>query len=386
MTALDTVCAEALSSLEAAHLKRTLKPTQRENAVRITRHGKTLTSFSCNNYLGLTHHPEVMQAMIEAVERYGTGSGASRLVTGNSQLYRTLEQSLAELKGTDASVVFGSGYLANTGTIQALASSKDLVLIDRLAHASLIDGTQHSGARFQRFKHNDVPDCERLLKKLRHKHQHCLIVTDAVFSMDGDLAPLDALRKLCQRYDAWLVADDAHGLGAISTNAHTKCADIQLGTLSKAVGSYGGYACASHSVVEFLQNTARPLIYSTALPPAVLAASIKALEIIQSQANLTQEPVKKAAYFCSLLELPEPQTPIVPIVIGDAADTMRASLMLEELGFMVAAIRPPTVPDGTSRLRFSFCAEHEDADIEKVAAILIEQGWRDTHRRFLEAA
>ncbi len=382
MPELAVIAQQALDKIEQMHLRRTLKPVRREDGIHLSKGGKSLISFSCNNYLGLTHHPAIRAAAQKALEEYGTGSGASRLVTGNFVLYRDLEEKLAALKHTDGALVFGSGYLANMGVIPALMQSEDLILMDELVHASLIDGIRFSGAKWMRFKHNDMKDLERLLHRHRNRHRHCLIVTDGVFSMDGDIAPLDTISELAKQYDGWVMTDDAHGLGVLADGqgsralfSDTTKIDLQMGTLSKAAGGYGGYVCAAHSVIEYLQNTARTLIYSTALPPVVIAIGIAALDVMMNDKELCALPLRKATLFTDTLGLPKPQSPIVPLILGEAEATMRASLVLEQRGYLVAAIRPPTVPEGTSRLRFAFSALHEDKDILALAELVREKGW-----------
>jgi 8-amino-7-oxononanoate synthase len=273
--------------------------------------------------------------------------------------------------------VFGSGYLANSGIIPALIGRDDLVLIDELAHACLWAGARLSRASVVAYRHNDVSHLTALLAEQRGRHQRALIATDGVFSMDGDLAPLPALAALAQRHDAWLMSDDAHGLGVVgggrgSSFAHGAKADVplQMGTLSKAIGGYGGYLCASASVVDLIRNRARTLIYSTGLPPAIVAAAIAALDVIEREPDYAALPVEKAKMFARRAGLPAPASPIVPVVLGEAEAALAASRLLEEHGFLVIAIRPPTVPAGTARLRLTFTAQHPDAEIVRLAEIV----------------
>lgn len=341
------------------------------------RGGRRFLSFSCNDYLNLSHHPLVREAAIAALQRYGTSAGASRLVTGNHPLYTELEERLAQLKGTEAACVFGSGYLANTGIIPALVGKDDIIFIDELAHACLWAGARTSGAAVFPFRHNASDHAAHLLQKHRGGHRHALIATDGVFSMDGDLAPLPALGSLAAHYDAWLMSDDAHGVGILgggrgSGFAHASLphVDLQMGTLSKAIGSYGGYLCASQSVIELMRNRARTLIYSTGLPPADIAAAVAALKVINDEPALCARPLAKAKRFTQLAGLAEAQSAIVPLILGEAEAALAASQLLEREGFLVTAIRPPTVPRGTARLRFAFCAQHPDAEIERLAAVV----------------
>jgi len=375
MQSLDTYAEEKLKEIERRGLHRSISETVREDGIYIERGGKRLLSFSCNDYLNLTQHPALKRAATEAIERYGVGSGASRLVTGNHPLYAELESRLARLKGVEAAVVFGSGYLANSGIIPVLIGEDGLVLIDELSHACLWSGAQLSRGRVVPFRHNDMSDLERLLKMHRSGHPRAMIVTDGVFSMDGDLAPLPELATLAKTHDAWLMTDDAHGLGVIgngrgSTAQSGADVPLQMGTLSKAIGGYGGYLCASKPVIELMCNRARTLIYSTGLPPATVAAAVAALDLIESDRALSARPVEKAKHFTRLTNLPEAQSPIVPIIVGAEDKALAASKLLADEGFHVAAIRPPTVPKGTSRLRLTFTAGHPDAEIERLAALV----------------
>ncbi|WP_180982491.1 aminotransferase class I/II-fold pyridoxal phosphate-dependent enzyme [Methylocella silvestris] len=376
MNSLDQFAAAKLAELDAAHLRRRLAPSTREDGVHIMRNGRRLISFSCNDYLNLTHHPAVKAAAIAAINLYGAGSGGSRLVTGNHPLLVVLEERLARIKGMRAACVFGSGYLANTGIVPALAGAKDLLLIDELAHACLFAGTQLSPAKTMVFRHNDVAHAEEILAASRKTYRHVLLLTDGVFSMDGDRAPLDALSALCAAYDVWLMSDDAHGLGVIGGGRGSVAASgdppvpLQMGTLSKAIGGYGGYLCASAGVIDLMKTRARTVIYSTGLPPASAGAAIAALKIIESEPELTAKPLAKAQAFCAALGLPEPQSPIVPVIVGAPEAALEASQKLAEAGFLVTAIRPPTVPAGTARLRFAFTAGHADEDVARLAQAL----------------
>jgi 8-amino-7-oxononanoate synthase len=371
MPSLDDFANEKLAELEKAHLRRTLAETERTDAVRVTRNGRRMLSFSCNDYLGLTHHTALKAAAIAAIERHGVGAGASRLVTGNHPLYAELETRLARLKGTEASCVFGSGYLVNAGVTPALAGREDLVLIDELAHSSLWTGARLSRGTVHAFQHNDLKHAEALMNEHRAKHRRALIITEGVFSMDGDRAPLAELAALAERWEAWLLADDAHDLDF--TAATRAGVPLRIGTLSKALGAYGGYVAASKPAIELIRNRARTLIYSTGLPPATLASAIAALDLIEREPGLLGQPLIKARAFARATNLPEAQSAIVPIVIGEAQAALDASQLLEDEGFLVVAIRPPTVPEGTARLRFAFSALHTGDDISRLAAIVRER-------------
>jgi 8-amino-7-oxononanoate synthase len=375
MRSLDKFADGKLAALEREKLRRTLSVTARDG-IYAERGGRRLLSFSCNDYLNLSGHPAIIKAAVEATERYGVGAGASRLVTGNHPLYDALESRLAKLKGTDAACVFGSGYLANTGIIPALVGRGDLVLVDELSHACINGGARLSGATALHYRHCDVADAKALLDAHRAGHAHALIATDGVFSMDGDLAPLSELSELAGQYDAWLLADDAHGLGVVGGGRGSVFASgpaqvpLQMGTLSKAVGSYGGYLCASQSVIDLMRTRARSFIYSTGLPPPIVAAAIAALDLIANEPDYVAKPMQKARLFARALNLPEAQSAIVPVIIGDTDATLAAAHMLEDEGFLVVPIRPPTVPAGTARLRFAFTAQHPDAEIERLAGIV----------------
>jgi 8-amino-7-oxononanoate synthase len=377
MRSLDTFAQDKLDELKRRHLYRALNETIREDGIWVERNGRQLLSFSCNDYLNLTQHPVIKQAAIAAIEEYGAGSGASRLVTGNHPLYSNLESRLAQVKHTEAACVFGSGYLANTGIIPVLIGHDGLVLLDELSHACIYAGAQLSRGAVVTFRHNDVMHARELLSARRNDHDHAIIVTDGVFSMDGDLAPLGELLVLAEDYDAWLISDDAHGLGVVGGgrgssfvgNSHIPV-PLQMGTLSKAVGSYGGYLCASASVIELMRNRARTLIYSTGLPPACVAAAIAALDLIERDPIYAAQPVRKAKEFTKRAGLADAQSPIVPIVVGDEETALAHARLLEKEGFLAVAIRPPTVKPGTARLRLTFTAQHPDDQIERLADIV----------------
>jgi 8-amino-7-oxononanoate synthase len=366
-----------LAALEQQQLRRVLVETDRLEGAIAVRNGRELVSFACNDYLNLSQHPVVKQAAMEAIERYGVGSGASRLVTGNHPLFRALETRLAALKGTDDACVFGSGYLANVGIIPTLVGPDDLLLADELSHACLFAGGALSRAKLHIFRHNDLEHVEELLDTHRDACPRAMIVTDGVFSMDGDLAPVAEMAALAERYDAWLMTDDAHGIGVLgggrgsSFVGGTKAAvPLQMGTLSKAIGGYGGYLCAAQPVIDLIRTRARSFIYSTGLPPASVAASIAALDLVEQYPDYAGLPLVKARLFCAAAGLPEPESCIVPLVLGDPIRTLAASRMLEDHGFLVTAIRPPTVPHGTARLRFTFTAMHDNDDILRLAELV----------------
>jgi 8-amino-7-oxononanoate synthase len=362
MVSLDAFAAEKLAIASTRSLLRQL-PDPASGGL----------NFCSNDYLGLSQDARVGAAARAALLAHGTGAGASRLVTGNHRLHGDCEAAVAELKGTEASLVFGSGYLANIGTIPALAGSGDMIVADALSHACMMSGARLSGAAVFVFRHNDVAHLRALLAAHRGSFRHCLVLTEGVFSMDGDLAPLRDIADAARSHDAWLMTDDAHGLGVIgegrgSAHAAGVRPDIQMGTFSKAAGSYGGYVAGSAAVIDMLINRARSLVFSTGLPPAVVAASTAALGIIAADKALCARPLGLARSFCDAAGLPEPASPIVPVMLGDAARALAASERLGAEGFLVRAIRPPTVPEGTARLRITFCANQSEDDVMRLAA------------------
>ena len=364
MVSLDKFAAEKLERAAAQSLLRSLPAANMAGL-----------NFSSNDYLGLSGDPRLAEASVKAARALGTGAGASRLVTGNHEGYAACEAAIAALKSTEAVLVFGAGYLANIGTVPAVVSEGDLIVMDELSHACMISGARLSGAAILSFRHNDVEHLQGLLSRERGRHRNCLVMTEGVFSMDGDLAPLGDIHAVARDHDAWLMTDDAHGLGVVglgrgSAHAAGIKPDIQMGTFSKAVGSYGGYVAASASVISMLVNRARSLIFSTGLPPAVVAASTAGLNIIAADPALCARPLSLAQMFCARAELDVAQSAIVPVVLGDAAAALEASAMLAREGFLVRAIRPPTVPDGTARLRVTFMANHVEDDVLRLADLV----------------
>ncbi len=374
---LNEFVAKKLKVLERRNLRRRVVTTESESATDVIRDGKKLISFSGNDYLGLTQHPVIKEAAAKAVEKFGVGSGASRLVTGNHPLFDELESKLAKLKGTEDAVVMGSGYLTNIGIIPALIGAQDAVIADELSHACILSGSRLSGASEYIYRHNDLDHLRELLIEHRSDNRNVLIVTDGVFSMDGDLAPIKDLLAVADEFDAWLMTDDAHGIGVVGGGRGSSFADgvhydvpLQMGTLSKAIGGYGGYLCASKVVTDFIRNRSRSFIYSTGLAPASVAAAIAALDLIESDPNFAAEPLRKARMFTSALGNETAQSPIVPIILGDTERTMTAAKFLEDKGYLVVPIRPPTVPMGTARLRVTFSAAHQDSDVERLATLI----------------
>ena len=370
-----------LQELDQQNLLRSLQETGRDEACNVIRADQNLISFCCNDYLGLSQHPDVKDAAVNAVLEYGVGAGASRLVTGNHPLYEQLESLLANIKGTEAALVFGSGYLANLGVPPVIAGRNDLIIADELSHASMRAGIRASTADSVFFMHNDILDCRAILKQKRHKYKNCLLMTEGVFSMDGDLAPLVDLCNLAEEFDSIILTDDAHGFGVMGQGrgsaAELGVSDrisLQMGTLSKSVGVYGGFICASRAVIDLLVNRGRSLIYATGLPPSVVAAAVASLKIIQTNKKLTNLPILNARRFARRLGLPDADSPIIPIVTKTSKKALESSQKLMDEGFLVTAIRPPTVPEGTARLRFTFSAQHRKEEIDRLAATVLKIG------------
>jgi 8-amino-7-oxononanoate synthase len=367
MESLDRFARDRLADLESRSLRRRTVPTERRSGAEVVRGGRRLISFSCNDYLGLAQDRRVVAAAKAAADRYGAGAAASRLVTGDHPLLAELEARLAAHKGKPAAMVFGSGYLANLSIPPALVGEGDLILLDELSHACMLGGAKLSGARTLRFAHNDLDQLEALLERERDGAGRCLILTERVFSMDGDRAPVGRIKALADQYDAWLMVDDAHGLGIVEGDAS---APLEMGTLSKSLGSYGGYLAASAPVIDLLRSRARGFIYTTGLPPASAGAALAALDILEAEPERCARPLALARRFARAAALPEPESAVVPLVVGEADRALGLSALLEAEGFLVVAIRPPTVPEGTARLRFAFSAAHAEADVDRLARLV----------------
>jgi 8-amino-7-oxononanoate synthase len=373
-----------LDELRRTGLLRRLVTVQGSAAGRVEIDGRQVILLCSNDYLGLREHPAVCEAAAEAALRWGAGSGASRLVAGNLELHEQLEGELRDFKGSEACVLFGSGYLANTGVIAALAGAGDVILSDSLNHASIVDGCRLSRAETIVYPHADLDALAWGLARTRGRPS--LIVTDAVFSMDGDLAPLEGIVEQAGRHGARVLVDEAHATGVIGPDGRGLVAqlglegqvDVTIGTLSKALGSYGAFACCSRPAAEFLINRARPLIFSTALPPASVAAGLAAVRLLRDGAGLVSRLRRNARIMHEallsggLLEADRPASgvPIFPLIVGDPDQAVRRSRAALSGGVFVQAIRPPTVPEGTSRLRVTVSAAHEAADLLQAAAVL----------------
>jgi 8-amino-7-oxononanoate synthase len=372
---------ERLSELQSSGLRRRLRVIEGPQGPRVLLDGRAVLLLCSNNYLGLADHPRLRRAAADAALALGTSSGASRLISGTTSGQVALEERLARFKGTDAALLFGSGYLANTGTIAALAGAGEVVFSDELNHASIIDGCRLSRAEAFVYRHRDT---EHLRWGLRRAGERAaLIVTDGVFSMDGDLAPLPELAKLARRHRCRLMVDEAHatgcigpgGRGAVAAAGLSDEVDVIMGTLGKALGSYGAYVCGSRRLTDYLLNTARPFIFSTALPPPVVAAASAALDLLARKPRRVKRLAANAAALREGLRgeglaLGGEQTQIVPVIVGGADEAMALCERLIERGVFAQAIRPPTVPAGTCRLRLTAMATHRVADLRKAAALI----------------
>ena len=365
-----------LDQLNQVRLRRSLRSVMTAPTGRILLDGREVILLGSNNYLGLSVHPMVTGAAATAVRKYGTGASASRLMSGNCHLYTELEAKIAKAKGTEAALVFGSGYLANIGTIPALVGDGDLILSDALNHASIIDGCRLSHATKQIYRHCDIEHLESLLGQSMTFRRR-LVVTDGVFSMDGDIAPLPEICALAERYDATVMVDDAHSFGVLGERGggtiehfgleHHEV--IQMGTLSKAIGGLGGYVASSAVLIDFLVNRARSFIFTTGLPPATVAGASAAIDVIHSPPDLRQRLssnvlLLKNALLAHGFQLLPSETQILPLILGSAAGALRFAEVLLSYGVYAPAIRPPTVPEGTSRLRISVMASHTTEDLE----------------------
>ena len=377
-----------LEDLRNRSLYRQMRLVAGAQGRRVVLENRELLLLCSNNYLGLADHPSLKEAAIRAVEQYGTGSGAARLVSGNMELHEALERRIALFKGTEAALIFNSGYGANTGIIPALMGKGDLIFSDRLNHASIVDGALLSRAKLVRYPHNDMTALRRLLEKAETTGRR-LIVTDGVFSMDGDIADLAELVHLKHEFGALLMVDDAHGTGVLGATGRGSAelrgvvdqVDIHMGTLGKAFGSFGAYVAARREIIDYLVNRARSFIFSTSLPPAVLAASLAAFDLVDSPegARLRLRLQTNAERFRSALhgagfDTLGSETQIVPVGVGPAAAAMELSRLLLGEGLFAQGIRPPTVPEGTSRLRCTLMATHTDDDIDQAVAAIIRVG------------
>lgn len=375
-----------LAARRAEHLYRQRPLLASPQGPEVVVDGQRLLNFCSNDYLGLANHPEVIRAMQDGVTKWGVGGGASHLVIGHSGPHHELEEALAEFTGRPRALLFSTGYMANLAAVTALVGQGDTVLEDRLNHASLLDAGLLSGARFSRYLHNDA---ESLGKRLGKAEGSTLVVTDGVFSMDGDLAELPALCAQARRHGAWMMVDDAHGFGALGASGagvvehfglELDDVPVLVGTLGKAFGTAGAFVAGSDELIETLIQFARPYIYTTSQPPAVACATLKSMELLRSEGWRREHlqrlvaRLRKGATQIGLTLMDSP-TPIQPVLIGDSARALRLSALLRERGILVGAIRPPTVPAGSARLRITLSAAHSEAQLERLLQALAES-WR----------
>jgi glycine C-acetyltransferase len=376
---------DALEELKAKNQHFHLRVLEGEQKPVATFDGKEVINLSSNNYLGLTTHPKLRRAAIDATRKYGVGSGAVRTITGTMKIHMELEEQIARFKKVEACVVFQSGFTANAGTVSAILGKEDLIISDELNHASIIDGCRLSRATIKVFKHKDVADCERVLKETENWPGKKLLITDGVFSMEGDIADLPALCDLAERFNCIMMVDDAHSSGVLGSRGRgtiDHCGvhgrvDIQVGTLSKAIGAIGGYVCGSKDLIDFLYHRARPFLFSTSHPPSVTATCQAAFELLDSDAG--EKLIKKlwanTKFFKRKLKklgfkTGESETPITPILVGEAGKAFEFSRELFTEGVLAMAIGFPTVPEGKARLRTIVTATHKRADLERAAEII----------------
>lgn len=381
---IDAVLERELRAIDAAGLRRTIRQVQRLGGARILIDDREAIDFASNDYLGLAADPRLAAAIVEAAAQIGTGGGAARLITGTSPVHQSLERALAELVGAESALLFSSGYAANVAIIPALVGPGDIVYSDQLSHASLIDGCRLSRARVCVTPHRDLAALDAQLRANHGRVHRSLIVTEGVYSMDGDCAPLGELLSLARHHDAWVMLDDAHAIGVIGPDGRGSAAalglergaDVTIGTLGKAFGTAGAFVAGSRVLIEYLEHRARSFVFSTATSPALAAATLAAMRISREEGwrrvRLLETARAARARLREIGCVPggAPGSAIVPIPLGDPARTMRIAARLERAGFVVGAIRPPTVPAGTSRLRITLSAAHEAGDVDGLCTAL----------------
>ncbi|HWE86969.1 MAG TPA: glycine C-acetyltransferase [Terracidiphilus sp.] len=350
--------------------------------------GKQVINLASNNYLGLANHPKLIEASLKATRELGVGSGAVRTIAGTMKIHMELEEKIARFKNAEACVVFQSGFAANAGTVSAILGKEDFILSDELNHASIIDGARLSRAKIKVFRHKDVAHCEELLKEVANEPGHKLLITDGVFSMDGDIGPVDKLAPLAEKYGAIMMVDDAHASGVLGRNGRGSIdhfgmhgrVDVQVGTLSKAIGSLGGYVCGSRDLIDYLYHRARPFLFSTSHPPAVAASCIAAFDILEQEperierlwdnTRYFQGELRRAGFNVGGVTTPATETPITPVILGDGRLTMEYSRALFEEGVMGTGIAFPTVPEGKARIRLILTSEHTRAQLDQALETL----------------
>lgn len=384
MTEMDTVLSAWLRQRDAEGLYRCRRLLQSPQGIEVVIDGRAVVNFCSNDYLGLANHPDIIESLKTGAERYGVGSGSAHLVCGHSDAHHALEEEIAAWTGRDRALLFSTGYMANIGVISALVGRGDWVLEDRVNHASLLDGGLLSGARFRRYPHADTAALERSLRQCGSRRT--LVVSDGVFSMDGDLAPLPELAGVALSSSAWLVIDDAHGFGVLGetgggTVEHYRLTQedvpVLVGTLGKAIGTFGAFVAGSHVLIEFLTQRARSYIYTTALPPAVAEATRTSLELLRNEPWRRRKLHRLIQRFREGagglgMTLMDSCTPIQPVIVGNARQATQVGECLLERGFLVSAIRPPTVPTGSARLRITLSALHDDEHIDRLLVALSE--------------
>jgi glycine C-acetyltransferase len=350
--------------------------------------GKEVINLASNNYLGLANHPKLVEASLKATRELGVGSGAVRTIAGTMRIHMELEQKIARFKNVEACVVFQSGFAANAGTVSAILGKDDFILSDELNHASIIDGARLSRAKIKVFRHKDAAHCEELLREIENEPGHKVVITDGVFSMDGDIGPVDKLAALAEKYGAIMMVDDAHASGVLGRNGRGSVdhfgmhgrVDVQVGTLSKAIGALGGYVCGSKDLIDYLYHRARPFLFSTSHPPAVAASCIAAFEILEQEperierlwqnTRYFQGELKRAGFNIGGVNTPATETPITPVIIGEGRAAMEYSRALFEEGVMGTGIAFPTVPEGKARIRLILTSEHTEAQLDRALETL----------------
>jgi 8-amino-7-oxononanoate synthase len=384
MTSLDDVLRGRLAEIQEANLLRSLRVVNSPQQPHAIIRDRAVTNFSSNDYLGLANHPKLKQAAVQAIERFGVGSGASRLICGSLEPHHQLERTIAEFKATEGALVFSTGYATALGAITALISKEDIIVMDKLVHASIVDAARLSGARLRVFAHNDLHDLSGILKwcDRETKNGQILIVTESLFSMDGDCAPLAEIAALKEQHHAWLMVDEAHATGLFGRNRRglveqfgvSRAVDIQMGTLGKAIGSAGGFIAGSKWLIDYLVNRARSFIFSTAPPPAASAAAKAGFDIISSPEGeeLLETLRTRIDQFSSSFQRPfgNRNSPIVPLIVGEETAALSLAEDLLKKGFYVPAIRYPTVGRGKARLRFTFSAAHSESDLAELLAAM----------------
>ena len=379
---------DQLDELKAKGTHFKLRVLEDEQAPICTFDGKKVINLASNNYLGLTTHPKLREAALEATRKLGVGSGAVRTIAGTMKIHMELEEKIARFKNVEACVVFQSGFAANAGTVSAILGKDDFILSDELNHASIIDGARLSRAKIKVFRHKDAAHCEELLQEIQNEPGHKLVITDGVFSMDGDIGPVDKLAALAEKYGAIMMVDDAHASGVLGRNGRGSIdhfgmhgrVDVQVGTLSKAIGSLGGYVCGSKDLIDYLYHRARPFLFSTSHPPSVAATCIAAFDLLENEPHRIerlwgntryfQNQLRNAGFNIGGVSTPATETPITPVIVGEGRAAMEFSRALFDEGVMGTGIAFPTVPEGKARIRLILTSEHTRAQLDRALETL----------------